>query len=147
MITAVAEQKEPYSLHSVARMSDGNVAEVFQSLLTNLTFNYTTHASSVLCQRTLDGSLMKHLTLYGVPRRRLASLPWLVTDPLLAALPRDFDPAWCLAPHARGLRLCAQTHAANGAVHAHALVLAARREALPIAVDDAVVFAARSRHI
>lgn len=90
---------------------------------------------------------MKHLTLYGVPRRRLASPPWLVTDPLLAALPRDFDPAWRLAPHARGLRLCAQPHAADGAVHAHALVLAARREALPIAVDDAVMFAARSRHI
>lgn len=90
---------------------------------------------------------MKHLTLYGVPRRRLASLPWLVTDPPLAALPRDFDPAWRLAPHARRLRLCAQTHATNGAVHAHALVLAARREALPVAVDDAVVFAARSRHI
>lgn len=50
MITAAAEQKEPYSLHSLALMSDGKVAEVFQSLPTILTFSYTTHASSVLCQ-------------------------------------------------------------------------------------------------
>lgn len=80
-------------------------------------------------------------------RRRLASPLRLVADPLLAALPRDFDPARCLAPHARGLRLGAQAHAANGAVHAHTLVLAARREALSVTVDDAVMFAAGSRHV
>lgn len=87
------------------------------------------------------------LTLDGVPRRRLASPFRLVADPLLAALTRDFDPARGLAPNARGLRLRAQPHAADGAVHAHALVLAAGREALAVAVDDAVVLAARPRHI
>lgn len=50
VITAVAEQKQPYPLHSVALMSDGNVAEVFQRLPTNLTFSYTTHGPPVLWQ-------------------------------------------------------------------------------------------------
>lgn len=81
------------------------------------------------------------LTLYGVSRRCLAPPSGLIADPLLAALSRDFDPPGRLAPHARRLRLCAQPHAADGAVHANTLVLAAGREALAVAVDDAVVLA------
>lgn len=82
-----------------------------------------------------------------MPRRRLASPPRLVADPLVAAAPRDLDPERRPAPDAGGPRLRAQPHAADGAVHAHALVLAAGREALAVAVDDAVVLAARPRHV
>lgn len=138
VIRSLNTSKEPDSLHSVTLLNDGNVAELFQSLPEHVYF---------LSAGSWTGRPTKRLTLYGVPRRRLASPLRLIADPLLAALPRDFDPARCLAPHARGLRLGAQAHAANGAVHAHALVLAVRREALPVAVDDAVMFAAGSRHV
>lgn len=86
-------------------------------------------------------------TLNGMPRCRLAPPSGLIADPLLAALTRDFDPAWRLAPHAWRLWLRAQGHAADGAVHAHALVFTAGLEALPITVDHAVVLAACSRNI
>lgn len=83
----------------------------------------------------------------GVPRQRLAPPLGLVTYPLLAALAPHLDPPRVLAPDARRLRLAAQGHAADGAVDAHALVLAAGLEALATAVDDAVVLAARSHHV
>lgn len=82
-----------------------------------------------------------------MPRRRLAPPPGLVADPLLAALAPHFEPTRVLAPHPGGLRLRAQRHAADGAVHAHALVFAAGLEALTVAVDHAVMLAASSRHI
>lgn len=85
--------------------------------------------------------------LLRVPRQRLAPPFGLIAYPLLAALAPHFDPARSLAPDARRLRLRAQRHAADGAVHAHALVLAAGLEALPAAVDHAVVLAACSHHI
>lgn len=71
----------------------------------------------------------------------------LVTDPLLTALAPDFDAPWVLAPHPGRLRLGAQRHAANGPVHAHALVFTAGLEALPVVVDHAIVLTASSHHI
>lgn len=85
--------------------------------------------------------------LLCVPWQRLAPPFGLITYPLLAALAPHLDPARCLAPDARRLRLCAQRHAADGAVHAHALVFTAGLEALPAAVDHAVVLAACSHHV
>lgn len=82
-----------------------------------------------------------------MPWRRLASSPGFVADPLLAALSPDLDPARALAPHPGRLGLRAQGHAADGAVHAHALVFTAGLEALPVAVDDAIVLAARPHHV
>lgn len=89
----------------------------------------------------------RHPTLYCVPRRRFASSFGLITDPLLAALSPDFDPAWGLAPHPRRLGLCAQRNTANGTVHTHALVFAAGLEALPITVDHTIMLTACSHHI
>lgn len=85
--------------------------------------------------------------LLGVPRQRLARPLGLVAYPLLAALSPHFDPPRILAPDTRRLRLAAQRHAADGAVDAHALVLAAGLEALAAAVDDAVVLAAGAHHV
>jgi len=82
-----------------------------------------------------------------VPRGRLARPPGLVADPSLAALPAHLDPPGGLAPDARRLGLGAQRHAADGAIHAHALVLTAGLEALAVAVDDTVVLAARAHHV
>lgn len=85
--------------------------------------------------------------LLCMPRQRLAPPFGLIAYPLLAALAPHFDPAWSLAPDAWRLRLCAQRHAADGPVHAHTLVFTAGLEALPAAVDHAVVLAACSHHI
>lgn len=86
-------------------------------------------------------------TLHCVSRGRLAASLGLVTDPLLAALPPDFDPAGGLAPHPGGLGLQAQPHAADGPVHTHTLVFTAGLEALAVTVDHTVVLAARSHHV
>lgn len=80
-------------------------------------------------------------TLHGMSGGRLAPPPGLVTDPRFAALARDLHPARCLAPHPGWQRLIAQAQAADGTVHAQALVLAVGLEALAIAVDDAVILA------
>lgn len=86
-------------------------------------------------------------SLYCVSRRRLAPSFGFITDPLLTALPLDFDPAWGLAPHTRGLGLRAHRHTADGTVHTHTLVFAAGLEVLPVSVDHAIVLAACSHHV
>lgn len=90
---------------------------------------------------------LRRPTLDCVSWRGLAPSFGLITDPLLTALPPDFDPAWVLAPHPRRLGLCAKRHTADGAVHTHTLVFTAGLEALPVTVDHAIMFAARSHHI
>lgn len=127
----LTKQKELYSLHSSGLIQAGMVNKSGGGGLPEppgCPFQTRPHSA-------LD------LTLYGVSRRCLASPLGFIADPLLAALSRDFDPPWGLAPHARRLRLRTQPHAADGTVHANTLVLAARREALAVAVDDAIVFA------
>ena len=78
-------------------------------------------------------------TLHGVPGGCLAPPPGLIADPRLAALPRDLDPARGLAPHPGWQGLIAQTQAADGAIHAEALVFAVGLKALAIAVNYTVV--------
>ena len=78
-----------------------------------------------------EASLTSHGRLVGVV------LGCLVTYPLLTALSRDLDATWVGAvgrgqPHVAGTRW----HAADLAVHADAVVLAAWLECLAAAVDD-----------
>ena len=77
----------------------------------------------------------------------LAPPPGLITDPLLAAAPRELDPAGRLTPHPRGLGLVAERHATNGAIYANTLVLAVGLEALAVAVDNTIMLTASANHI
>lgn len=86
-------------------------------------------------------------TIQSVPGGGLTRPSGLVADPLLTAATRELDAPRGLAPNQWRLRVGAQRHAADGSVHAQAVVFAAGLEALAVAVDNAVVLTAGSHHV